>query len=176
MLKQMLFLITIIVISGCGESEVEVELGTPDEQTGDTSTPDSQPVETSTPNQQRAERDLVIEGRIKHVKKGRRYENKDAETWGGAMEVIAKVSGESRYESGDVFPFLFERGKPIEGGQGREPRTPPFPTLKGGDTGTFYLKLMSPEDKERMGLGASDAKLYMVETADDFVPAETSTQ
>lgn len=145
-----------MVISGCGEKSVE----------------------TWTPDQRKAKRDLVVEGKIKHVKNGkRRYKNLGgAETWGGVIEVSAKLKGEADYEKGDTFPFWFEQGLPVEGSQGREGRTPPFPKLKGGDTGTFYLTLMSPEDKERMGAAPSKFNLYMIATSYDFVPKESSAE
>lgn len=130
-------------------------------------------VETWTPSQREAKRDLVIEGKIKHVRKGKQFKNTSgAETWGGAMEVIATIKG--GYKKGDTFPFWFERGKPM--GKGRATRTPPFPELKGGDTGTFYFTLMSPEDKARVMSPAAlgdNVHLYLIETSYDFVPKGT---
>ncbi|MCA9204198.1 MAG: hypothetical protein KDA59_14180 [Planctomycetales bacterium] len=128
-------------------------------------------VATWTPEQRMAKRDLVVKGKIRHVVKPmNRTNTRGAETWGGVIVVDETVKGDITYDKGDSFPFWFEQGLPMGKGKKRANRTPPFPRLKRGDKGTFYLTLMSPEVVEQVGEKPTTAKLFMMESAYDFVP------
>ncbi|MEM7392217.1 MAG: hypothetical protein AAF492_07695 [Verrucomicrobiota bacterium] len=130
-------------------------------------------VETWSPEQRAEQRDLVVVAKITNIKQSTRVKGlnpRGTETWGCLMIVEEKLKGESGHKEGTKFPVLFERGKPLEGG-GRETRTPPFPALKNGDSGTFYLTSYAGEDKVAIGYSAeSPQRFFLLESSFDFIP------